>query len=154
MIIYHRSVNAILEIFGCRPRHMATTHAKLKRYMTPNLSPVDRSYRLIIVYAETIYCRKTVCNAIILHGPEWLIDCIYAAITLSNNTGIILGMGSANEKKRFIVKSPLIGWAHIQNDHCYTTSPFTCSKSLPGLGSTQLVYISPMTILSKRIKCY
>ena len=31
--------------------------------------------------------------------------------------GIILGMGSANER-RYIVTSSLIGWAHIQNDPC------------------------------------
>ena len=28
--------------------------------------------------------------------------------------GIILGMGSANERRRYIVMPPLIGWAHIQ----------------------------------------
>ena len=39
-------------------------------------------------------------------------------ITKQNKTvlGIILGMGSANEKKHYIVMPPLIGWAHIQND--------------------------------------
>ena len=30
--------------------------------------------------------------------------------------GIILSMGSANESRRYIVTSSLIGWAHTQND--------------------------------------
>ena len=30
--------------------------------------------------------------------------------------GIILGMGWANERRRYIVTSFLIGWAHTQND--------------------------------------
>ena len=34
------------------------------------------------------------------------------------DSGIILGMGSANEKRRYIVTSFLIGWAHAQNDSC------------------------------------
>ena len=32
--------------------------------------------------------------------------------------GIILGMGSANERRCYIVMSSLIGWAHTQNDPC------------------------------------
>ena len=37
-----------------------------------------------------------------------------------NYAAIILGMGSINERQRYNVKSPLIGWAHAQND-LYTT---------------------------------
>ena len=33
-----------------------------------------------------------------------------------NHAGIILGMGSANERWCYMVTSSLIGWAHIQND--------------------------------------
>ena len=36
--------------------------------------------------------------------------------TGSISSGIILGMGSANERWRYIVTSFLIGWAHTQND--------------------------------------
>ena len=32
--------------------------------------------------------------------------------------GIILGMGSANERRRYTVTLALIGWAHTQNDPC------------------------------------
>ena len=35
---------------------------------------------------------------------------------------IILGMGSANERRRYIVTSFLIGWAHTQNDPCIMCS--------------------------------
>ena len=31
-------------------------------------------------------------------------------------SGIILGMDSANERRRYIVTPPLIGWAHTQKD--------------------------------------
>ena len=37
-------------------------------------------------------------------------------------TGIILGMDSANERRRYIVTSSLIGWVHTQNDPCYMTN--------------------------------
>ena len=30
--------------------------------------------------------------------------------------GIILGLGSANERRRYIVTTALIGWAQAQND--------------------------------------
>ena len=32
-----------------------------------------------------------------------------------------LGMGSANERRRYIITSSLIGWAHIQNEPCSTS---------------------------------
>ena len=32
--------------------------------------------------------------------------------------GIILGINSANERRRYNVTSPLIAWAHTQNDRC------------------------------------
>ena len=35
---------------------------------------------------------------------------------LMANSGIILGMGSADERRRYIVTAPLIGWAQTQND--------------------------------------
>ena len=37
--------------------------------------------------------------------------------------GIILCMRPANERRRYIVKSPLIGWTHTQNDPCTMTPP-------------------------------
>ena len=44
-------------------------------------------------------------------------SCKSAVPCTAVDTGIILGMGSANEKRGFIVKSSLIGWAHAQNGH-------------------------------------
>ena len=35
-----------------------------------------------------------------------------------SNPGIILGMGSSNERRRYYVTPSLIGWAHTQNDPC------------------------------------
>ena len=37
-----------------------------------------------------------------------------------SGTGIILYMHPANERRRYIVTSSLIGWAHAQNDPCMT----------------------------------
>ena len=34
------------------------------------------------------------------------------------NAGIILCKRPANKRRRYIVTSPLIGWAHMQNDPC------------------------------------
>ena len=34
------------------------------------------------------------------------------------NAGIILGVGSANERRCYIVTSSLSDWAHSQNDPC------------------------------------
>ena len=48
------------------------------------------------------------CTNGLLHRPYW--------IEIDRVTGIILAMGSANERRRYIVTSSLIGWAHTQND--------------------------------------
>ena len=42
-------------------------------------------------------------------------DVQYAEQTICTCTGVILGMGSANERRRYNVTSSLIGWAHTQN---------------------------------------
>ena len=42
----------------------------------------------------------------------------YKSRIISNASGIILGMGSAIERGRYIVKSALIGWTHTQNGPC------------------------------------
>ena len=52
-------------------------------------------------------------NQVLLHHvrlrwPFWILD----------TAGIILGMGSANERWRYNVTSPVISWAHTQNDPC------------------------------------
>ena len=45
-------------------------------------------------------------------------DAITTTIKSTANpcTGIILGMGLANERRRYYVTPSLIGWAHTQND--------------------------------------
>ena len=40
-----------------------------------------------------------------------------------NFSVIILGMGSANERRRYFVTSFLISWAHTQNDRCLLIDP-------------------------------
>ena len=60
------------------------------------------------------------------------ISCIYQNHALDR---IILGMGSANERRRYIVTPFLIGWAHTQNDLClyimlYGTGFLAATKQL------------------------
>ena len=43
---------------------------------------------------------------------------IVSRILLDPKSGIILWMRPANERRRYIVTSALIGWAHTQNDPC------------------------------------
>ena len=47
---------------------------------------------------------------------HYLSQCISCTILPSSE--IILGMGSANERRCYIVTSSLIGWAHSHNDPC------------------------------------
>ena len=50
-------------------------------------------------------------------------------LVITRYAGIILGMGSANERRRYIVTSSLIGWAHAKNDP-YTGQTATCTARL------------------------
>ena len=56
---------------------------------------------------------------------------------MCTNLGIILGMGSANERRCFIVTSSVTGWAHTQSDLCITYLLFSfdmnCSTLIHGL---------------------
>ena len=62
-----------------------------------------------------------------------------------HNPGIILCMCPANERRRYIVTSSLIGWAHTQNDPCngphFNPLPATVTvdpgSMIPLLGRTQ-----------------
>ena len=60
-----------------------------------------------ILLLEMPYCIIVfIRNAVIVHQ----------AFHMSVSIGIILGMGSANERRRYNITSCLIGWAHAQND--------------------------------------
>ena len=43
---------------------------------------------------------------------SWIVDAL--------DSGIILRMRPANERRRYTVTSSLIGWEHAQNDPCWT----------------------------------
>ena len=55
-----------------------------------------------------------------------LIKCVDTGVA-----GIILGIDSANERRRYIVTPPLIGWTHIQNDPCVDLTPDWGLKHFP-----------------------
>ena len=46
-------------------------------------------------------------------------------IRTGNDTGVILGMGSANERRRYIVTSSFIDWAHTQRNPCNVNITYT-----------------------------
>ena len=48
-----------------------------------------------------------------------------ATIWTRSHAWVILCMRPANERRRYIVTSPLIGWAHTQNDHGSEKWPIT-----------------------------
>ena len=65
----------------------------------------------------------------LLHWP-WD-NCIIALLSLvvhRSDPEIILGKGSANERRRYIVTSSLIGRAHAQNDHSHQQQTVTQFK--------------------------
>ena len=51
-------------------------------------------------------------------------------------TGVILGMSSANEGRRYNVTSPPIRWTHTPNYPCHI--PYDCSIGIGGIASTPL----------------
>ena len=53
-----------------------------------------------------------------LNKVEFYYNAMHQNVSETFVTGVILGMGSANERRRYIVKSSLICWAHNQNDPC------------------------------------
>ena len=59
------------------------------------------------------------------NGDGWAMGWVSVGISkfwlfhsLRSSTGIILGMGSTNERWRYIVMVSLIDWVHNQNDPC------------------------------------
>ena len=67
---------------------------------------VDRKISLIMA-PETI--KK-------FRHPECLANCVSLQFLFTLRTRIILGKGSANVRRHYIVMPLLIGWAHTQND--------------------------------------
>ena len=56
--------------------------------------------------------------------------CFYCRRGYGHNTEIILGMGPANEKRRYKVTSSFIDWTHTQNDLCNSSWPKRITGSL------------------------
>ena len=56
----------------------------------------------------------------------------YSQSKTKHATWVILGMGKANERRRYNVTSSLIGWTHIQSD-LYTTLRLTSEDFIPGI---------------------
>ena len=109
------------------------------------LSPKCRSFSLNFdqknyqLYFKATYCLSYLDNFLVISA---YISISYAVSMLSpmydnfrliltqiwiSYVGIILNMGSANEKRRYNVTSSLIAWAHTQNDPCYAPRLYTAS---------------------------
>ena len=53
-------------------------------------------------------------------------NCSWLQVSDFQSAGIILCMGSANERRRYNVTSSLIGWVHSQNDPWVWEQPPSC----------------------------
>ena len=63
----------------------------------------------------------------------------------------IMCMRPANDRRRYNVTAPLIGWAHAQNDPCWVhtqNDPCSTTASLPGLFATS------RNILQEVVTCF
>ena len=90
-----------------------------------------------------------------------------AILSVFGDTGIILCMCQANERRRCNVTSPLVGWAHSQNDRWYYGAKYVAqnfiymsitrasvfrvmtyllpgSKPSPGVGVTKIISSVPL----------
>ena len=68
---------------------------------------------------QDIFVRVKLPYQTTVHNKEQtlrIILCICSTLTIFS--GIILSMGSANERRRYYVTPSLIGWTHTQNDPC------------------------------------
>ena len=54
----------------------------------------------------------------VIHKLHELIKNYKVGYISLENKEVILVIGSANERRRYILMSIHIGWAHTQNDHC------------------------------------
>ena len=81
---------------------------------------------------------QQLCCEVIWQISKWLINLenlqdFTSSYDELSYPGIVLGMGSASERRHYIIMPPLIGWTHNQNDPCYPllkhTPPF-CTKPL------------------------
>ena len=80
---------------------------------TETLKPYHRRHR------RQSFRQPSMITAVWLCGDLFVPNMIRSssvAISSTTTPGIILCMGSANERRRYIVTSSLIGWTHIQND--------------------------------------
>ena len=76
------------------------------------------------------------CNETMKHACRFVVVC-FVMVTLS---GIILGMGSANGRRHYVVTSSLIGWAQIQTMCIFN-----------GISCATLVEITPKKIFQTQL---
>ena len=80
-------------------------------------------------------------------GPPWIptLQCILCNI---NQSGILLCMRPANERRRYNVTSSLIGWAHPQND------PWSMAEYKTGNSSALAKYVPWNTHTVSSFNCH
>ena len=69
----------------------------------------------LVVFCIFMFLSLVYISSVLLHIHVYCLNVVVIP-------GIILGMGSANERRCYIVTSSLIGWDHTKNDHCNTDS--------------------------------
>ena len=65
--------------------------------------------------------KRVICEPNSCAWKRTIVECLWHVLLNVAKSGIMLGMGSANEGRRYNVTSSLIGWAHTQNDLCMYT---------------------------------
>ena len=75
-------------------------------------------------WLSNLSCLSIVTNGLFRH--RWNHDAFIGDPLCSEaSSGIVLYMRLANERRRYIITSSLIGWAHIRNDPCFMGEFFT-----------------------------
>ena len=72
--------------------------------------------KMYLKMLSTVY--QPCCSSLNMFGESWWWSIMKGTLLLVIYSGIILCMCPANERQCYIVTSPLIGWAHTQNDPC------------------------------------
>ena len=107
-------------------------------------SPMRAACGIFCVSSYFVYCHCCISWNIV---PYW---------TMLH--GIILCMHPANERRRYIVTSSLIGWAHIQNDPCNGTYVIGLNCAMKILDDPGRIYLLFYGIcfwkMQKRIQGY
>ena len=102
-----------------------------------NPAEVKQTWKLWANLTGMLLHNKTKYNPIRVHNFSYivLLPILYGCTA---KIKVTIGMGSANERRRYIVTSSLIGWVHTQNDDWIRTYQLCQSQTLLGMSDAVL----------------